>query len=95
MQRHAGWLAPTPWLRRPALPALRRRTRGDGNCFFRSFCFGLLEGLLLGADGGEAARLVRLLEGLKRPLVEVGGYEEIGEGGACHACSASAGCGCG
>ena len=55
-----------------------RRTRGDGNCFFRSFFFGYLEHLLLLGDGAERARAVQRLEGLKKPMVEVGGYDEIG-----------------
>ncbi|KAL4428057.1 hypothetical protein ABPG75_002146 [Micractinium tetrahymenae] len=54
-----------------------RRTRGDGNCFFRSFFFGYLEHLLLSGDGGERDRAMRELEGLKKALVEVGGYDEI------------------
>jgi hypothetical protein len=60
----------------------RRRTRGDGNCFFRSFLFGCLEGLLLQDDGGaERDRLLGRLEGLKKELIEVGGYDELGEQG--------------
>lgn len=62
----------------PPPPASRRRTRGDGNCFFRAFLFGYLEQLLLSGDGAEAARALACLEGLKRQLVEVGGYDEIG-----------------
>ena len=70
-----------------------RRTRGDGNCFFRSFFFGYLEHLLLLGDGAERARAVQRLEGLKQPMVEVGGYDEIGgwvggwvDGGRLSAC---------
>lgn len=54
-----------------------RRTRGDGNCFFRSFFFGYLEHLLLSGDAGERDRAARELEGLKQALVDVGGYDEI------------------
>ena len=54
-----------------------RRTRGDGNCFFRSFFFGLLEHLLLTGDAGERERLLRRLEALKQPMV-VAGYDEMG-----------------
>lgn len=77
---------PTPHRLLPRLPDPRehrlalgcRRTRGDGNCFFRSFFFGYLEHLLLSGDGAERDRAVRELEGLKKSLVEVGGYDEIG-----------------
>ena len=55
-----------------------RRTRGDGNCFFRSFFFGYLEHLLLLGDDAERARALQRLEGLKQPMVELGGYDEIG-----------------
>lgn len=54
-----------------------RRTRGDGNCFFRSFLFGYLEHLLLSGDLGERDRVVARVEGLKGTLTEVGGYDEI------------------
>ena len=54
-----------------------RRTRGDGNCFFRSFFFGLLEHLLLSGDAAERERLLRRLEALKQPMVEAG-YDEMG-----------------
>lgn len=33
-----------------------RRTRGDGNCFFRGFIFSYLEGLLLKRDVAECDR---------------------------------------
>ncbi len=57
-----------------------RRTRGDGNCFFRSFLFGYIEGLLLSEDGArERDRVIGLLEGSKPTLMDVGGYDEIGE----------------
>lgn len=56
-----------------------RRTRGDGNCFFRSFLFGYIEGLLLSEDGArERDRVLAQLEGLKKALVAIGGYDEIG-----------------
>lgn len=54
-----------------------RRTRGDGNCFFRSFLFGYLEHLLLSGDVAERDRVLERLQGLKKVLVEVGGYDEI------------------
>ena len=48
-------------LSRAGLPTCRvcvphRRARGDGNCFFRSFCFGYLEGLLRSSDSAERDR---------------------------------------
>ena len=33
-----------------------RRTRGDGNCFYRAFVFGYLERLLLRTDKAECER---------------------------------------
>jgi ubiquitin thioesterase protein OTUB1 len=33
-----------------------RRTRGDGNCFFRSYIFSYLEGLVERSDLAEAVR---------------------------------------
>lgn len=73
-------LLPFPSRRGPrTAPRRCRRTRGDGNCFFRSFFFGYLEHLLLSGDAGERDRAARELEGLKQALVDVGGYDEIGE----------------
>ena len=36
-----------------------RRTRGDGNCFFRAFLFSYLEGLLFNQDLEECKRSAR------------------------------------
>lgn len=72
--QRAPSLPPTPRLTRP-----HRRTRGDGNCFFRSFLFGYLEHLLLCGDVAERDRLLGRLAALKKELVEVGGYDDIGE----------------
>jgi ubiquitin thioesterase protein OTUB1 len=36
--------------------ASMRRTRGDGNCFFRSFIYAFLERLLLQSQEAEAQR---------------------------------------
>lgn len=36
-----------------------RRTRGDGNCFYRAFIFSYLEGLLLQGDMTECNRCER------------------------------------
>ena len=57
-----------------------RRSRGDGNCFFRSVLFSVLEGCLLRRDGGAgAAEAVRLREQLKAwtPKLAAAGFQEI------------------
>lgn len=53
-----------------------RRTRGDGNCFFRSFLYAYLEYLLLRNDEVESQRFVHALEAAKGLLLR-GGYEEL------------------
>lgn len=53
-----------------------RRTRGDGNCFFRSFVFALLEQLLLSGDLEEKDRCARRVVGGGG----WGGVREKGEG---------------
>ena len=72
--------APRPLPPSPSPPPIPcSRTRGDGNCFYRSFLFGYLEHLLLSPDGGgERDRAITRLEALKKELTEVGGYDEIG-----------------
>lgn len=35
---------------------LMRRTRGDGNCFYRSFVFSMIEHLMLSGDEAERSR---------------------------------------
>ncbi|KAL6756826.1 peptidase C65 Otubain-domain-containing protein [Haematococcus lacustris] len=49
-----------------------RRTRGDGNCFYRAFIFSYLEGLLLSQDTQETKRLAEVLQGWRSKLVEAG-----------------------
>lgn len=56
-----------------------RRTRQDGNCFYRSFWFGLLEALILRRDNTETERLVKCLEGWKDKLISVGFQELVFE----------------
>ncbi|KAG2501153.1 hypothetical protein HYH03_000968 [Edaphochlamys debaryana] len=53
-----------------------RRTRGDGNCFFRGFVYAYLEGLLLGRDTAECSRITAVVQGWKMRLVE-GGFQEL------------------
>ena len=53
-----------------------RRTRGDGNCFFRSFLFAYLENILRTQDLVERERAVGRLETLRQRLLNAG-YEEL------------------
>eukprot|EP00879_Flechtneria_rotunda_P017663 GHRR01018515.1.p1 GENE.GHRR01018515.1~~GHRR01018515.1.p1 ORF type:complete len:217 (+),score=63.12 GHRR01018515.1:1460-2110(+) len=53
-----------------------RRTRGDGNCFFRSCIYGYLEWLLVHQQEQECQRFIKCLEGWKQKLTEIG-YEPI------------------
>jgi Peptidase C65 Otubain len=53
-----------------------RRTRGDGNCFFRSFVFAYLEQILRTGDLAERDRAVERLNGIKQVLLNAG-YEEL------------------
>jgi len=56
-----------------------RRVRGDGNCFYRGFLFGYLEGILLNfGDWGslELSRVTELIVRSKDELVALG-YSEI------------------
>ncbi|KAG2448866.1 hypothetical protein HYH02_006216 [Chlamydomonas schloesseri] len=53
-----------------------RRTRGDGNCFFRGFIYAYLEGLLQSQDLVEANRFMSVVQSWKGKLVE-GGFQEL------------------
>jgi len=53
-----------------------RRTRGDGNCFYRAFLFAYLENLILEINETERDRMVRNLQFLETSLKEAG-YDEI------------------
>ncbi|GAB4821136.1 hypothetical protein N2152v2_008182 [Parachlorella kessleri] len=53
-----------------------RRSRGDGNCFFRSLIFAYLESLIAGHDEAERDRLVKRLGELKQGLLDAK-YEEL------------------
>ncbi|GIL71938.1 hypothetical protein Vretimale_614 [Volvox reticuliferus] len=53
-----------------------RRTRGDGNCFFRGFIFAYLESLLLARDPAECNRFTSVVQAWRARLVE-GGFQEL------------------
>ncbi|KAG2432857.1 hypothetical protein HXX76_008590 [Chlamydomonas incerta] len=53
-----------------------RRTRGDGNCFFRGFIYAYLEGLLQSSDLVEGNRFLSVVQSWKAKLVE-GGFQEL------------------
>ncbi|GFR40095.1 hypothetical protein Agub_g643 [Astrephomene gubernaculifera] len=53
-----------------------RRTRGDGNCFFRGFIFAYLEGLLAAHDLAECSRFMSVVREWKGRLIE-GGIQEL------------------
>jgi ubiquitin thioesterase protein OTUB1 len=53
-----------------------RRTRQDGNCFYRCFLFGLLENILTARNVTGAQKLVARIKWWKAKLVEVG-YQEL------------------
>ncbi|KAI5077664.1 hypothetical protein GOP47_0007488 [Adiantum capillus-veneris] len=52
-----------------------RRTRGDGNCFFRAFMFSYLENLLETKNNLEAARVKDSVEKCKQTLLDLGHAE--------------------
>ncbi|KAK9934259.1 hypothetical protein M0R45_021410 [Rubus argutus] len=49
-----------------------RRTRGDGNCFFRSFMFSYLEHILESQDGSEVDRIKANVEQCRKTLQSLG-----------------------
>ncbi|KAL3339302.1 hypothetical protein AABB24_028099 [Solanum stoloniferum] len=53
-----------------------RRTRGDGNCFFRSFMFGYLEHILDSQDHNEIHHIKANIEECKKTLQSLG-YAEF------------------
>ncbi|XP_059316240.1 OVARIAN TUMOR DOMAIN-containing deubiquitinating enzyme 1 [Lycium ferocissimum] len=53
-----------------------RRTRGDGNCFFRSFMFAYLEHILNSQDQAEVQRVKANIEECKKTLLSLG-YAEF------------------
>lgn len=53
-----------------------RRTRGDGNCFFRSFMFSYLEHILETKDEGEVTRVRENIEQCRKTLLNLG-YAEF------------------
>ncbi|XP_042057315.1 OVARIAN TUMOR DOMAIN-containing deubiquitinating enzyme 1-like isoform X1 [Salvia splendens] len=53
-----------------------RRTRGDGNCFFRSFMFAYLEHILQSQDRAEIDRITVNVEQCRKTLLSLG-YAEF------------------
>jgi len=53
-----------------------RRTRGDGNCFFRGFCFAYLEYLSVSGDEEERERF-RGVMSRSADMLEQGGFDRI------------------
>lgn len=53
-----------------------RRTRGDGNCFFRGFMFAYLEYILESQDQAEVRRITANVEECRRTLINLG-YAEF------------------
>ncbi|KAL0357685.1 UNVERIFIED_CONTAM: OVARIAN TUMOR DOMAIN-containing deubiquitinating enzyme 1 [Sesamum calycinum] len=53
-----------------------RRTRGDGNCFFRSFMFAYLEHILQTQDRAEVDRITANVEQCRKTLLSLG-YAEF------------------
>ncbi|CAO2162582.1 unnamed protein product [Urochloa humidicola] len=52
-----------------------RRTRGDGNCFYRSFMFSYLEHILETQDKAEVDRIMIKIEECKKTLLSLGYIE--------------------
>ncbi|PNT68508.1 hypothetical protein BRADI_3g41530v3 [Brachypodium distachyon] len=52
-----------------------RRTRGDGNCFYRSFMFSYLEHILETQDKSEVERIQKNIEQCKKTLIGLGYIE--------------------
>ncbi|KAL1550517.1 ubiquitinyl hydrolase 1 [Salvia divinorum] len=53
-----------------------RRTRGDGNCFFRSFMFAYLDHILESQDSAEIDRITVNVEQCRKTLISLG-YAEF------------------
>ncbi|KAH9329213.1 hypothetical protein KI387_001321, partial [Taxus chinensis] len=53
-----------------------RRTRGDGNCFFRSFMFSYLEHILETQDKAEVEHVLKNIEQCRKTLLDLG-YQEF------------------
>ncbi|XP_057868873.1 OVARIAN TUMOR DOMAIN-containing deubiquitinating enzyme 1 isoform X2 [Cryptomeria japonica] len=53
-----------------------RRTRGDGNCFFRSFMFSYLEHILEIQDQAEVQHVLKNIEQCRTTLLDLG-YQEF------------------
>lgn len=56
-----------------------RRTRQDGNCFYRAFLYGLLEALLTSRAVDATNAMLKLLISLKQMLLDAGFMELVFE----------------
>lgn len=56
-----------------------RRTRQDGNCFYRAFLFGLLEALLVSRSVRTAEAMLKMMSSLKQRLLDAGFMELVFE----------------
>lgn len=53
-----------------------RRSRGDGNCFFRSFLFAYLDDLITRGDYAERSRVVDRIQATRQKMLD-SGYQEL------------------
>lgn len=56
-----------------------RRTRQDGNCFYRAFLYGLLEALLVSRAVNATESMLKLLSSIKQMLLDAGFMELVFE----------------
>lgn len=53
-----------------------RRSRGDGNCFFRAFVFAYLDNLIATGDYSERSRVLSQIQEIRKKLLDCG-YQEL------------------
>lgn len=56
-----------------------RRTRQDGNCFYRAFLYGLLEALLVSRATEATHAMLKMMHSLKQMLLDAGFMELVFE----------------
>ncbi|KIY48557.1 cysteine proteinase [Fistulina hepatica ATCC 64428] len=72
----ASFVRQIDWLTKHGFRSLRR-TRGDGDCFYRSVAFAYLERVVASADSELAvAQAISVLEGTK-PMLREAGFEDM------------------
>ena len=54
-----------------------RTTRGDGNCYYRSFLYQLSDLLLANKNGDEMKRVVAYVKDSNTAVTNIGGYDEM------------------